>query len=128
MGLLRVCASFHLEILVQFNLWIQVKKNSFSSYPLSPVMLVLFGKRAFRYGTYNHSVGVVLDLLSIPTLHRIHPRVLLSKLIFSPALKRKSCILQHSFFLKWLSECYLVSFALPFWVIKPSSFWKYMNT
>ena len=87
MGLLQVCASFHLEILVQFNLWIQVEKTSFSSYPLSPMMLVLFGKRAFRYGTYNHSVAIILDLLSIPTLHRIHPRVLLSKLIFSSALK-----------------------------------------
>ena len=87
MGLLQVCASFHLEILVQFNLWIQLKKASFSSYPLGPMMLVLFGKRAFRYDTYNHSVGFILDLLSIPKLHRIHPRVLSSKLIFSPGLE-----------------------------------------
>lgn len=50
-------------------------------------MLVLFGKRAFRYDTYNHSVGFILDLLSIPKLHRIHPRVLSSKLIFSPGLE-----------------------------------------
>lgn len=44
-------------------------------------MLVPFGKRTFRYSTYsyNHSIGVTLDLLSIYMFHRVYPGVFFLK-------------------------------------------------